>query len=62
MAERFRIQRVRDGDTVSAMLERGDLDALIYPETPLGATGSKPTLRPSTPDQFPAMSDPQSAQ
>lgn len=33
-ATSFRISRVRDGRTVTAMVESGELDALIYPDLP----------------------------
>jgi 4,5-dihydroxyphthalate decarboxylase len=36
-ADRFRISRVAEGESVVAMLERGELDALIYPDVPPGA-------------------------
>jgi 4,5-dihydroxyphthalate decarboxylase len=34
MPDRFRYSRVPDGETVTAMVARGDLDALIYPDVP----------------------------
>jgi 4,5-dihydroxyphthalate decarboxylase len=45
-AGRFRIRRARDGDTVTAMLERGDLDGLIYPELPAAIQRGDDRVRP----------------
>lgn len=36
LGERYRLRRTAEGDSVTAMLERGDLDALIYPD-PVGS-------------------------
>jgi 4,5-dihydroxyphthalate decarboxylase len=37
MPPRFRFARVPEGETVTAMLLRGELDALIYPDVPVEA-------------------------
>jgi 4,5-dihydroxyphthalate decarboxylase len=47
---RFRISRCRDGDTVTSMLERGDLDALIYPERLEAALRDDPRVARLFPD------------
>ncbi|HYH93434.1 MAG TPA: PhnD/SsuA/transferrin family substrate-binding protein [Candidatus Saccharimonadales bacterium] len=49
-ADRFRMRRAPDGDTVTAMLERGDLDALIYPETPAAIVRGDPRVARLFPD------------
>lgn len=38
-ASRYRIHRVDDGNSVVAMVARGDLDGLIYPDLPEGLLG-----------------------
>jgi len=47
---RFRIERAPGSDTVTAMLERGDLDALIYPETPEAVRRGDPRIARLFPD------------
>jgi 4,5-dihydroxyphthalate decarboxylase len=42
----YRIERVSPGQTVTAMLETGELDALIYPELPHAAVAGDPRIRP----------------
>ena len=42
--DRFRLSRCPEGDTVTAMLERGDLDALIYPERPAAIDRGDPRV------------------
>jgi 4,5-dihydroxyphthalate decarboxylase len=56
-AERFRIRPVADGDTVTAMLERGDLDGLIYPELPGAIRRGDPRVKPLFPDARQAEMD-----
>jgi len=46
----FRIERVPEGKTVTAMVETGELDALIYPELPQSILGGDPRVRPLFPD------------
>ena len=41
----YRLRRVAEGGTVTAMLERGELDALIYPETPVPIHRGDPRVR-----------------
>lgn len=41
----YRVTRVADGRSVTAMAESGDLDALIYPELPLAAADDGPIVR-----------------
>jgi 4,5-dihydroxyphthalate decarboxylase len=41
----FSIRRVEVDSSLSQLLERGEIDALIYPETPRAATGSNPRVR-----------------
>jgi 4,5-dihydroxyphthalate decarboxylase len=41
----YRLGRVAEGDSVTAMLERGDLDALIYPEVPAAFQRGDPRVR-----------------
>jgi 4,5-dihydroxyphthalate decarboxylase len=43
---RFAIRRPPDGDTVTAMLERGDLDGLIYPDVPEAIVRGDSRVRP----------------
>jgi 4,5-dihydroxyphthalate decarboxylase len=47
---RFRIRRVDSGETVTAMLADGALDALLYPETPESIRGGDPRVAPLFPD------------
>jgi 4,5-dihydroxyphthalate decarboxylase len=42
---RYRLRRVDDGESVTAMLERGELDALIYPEVPAAIRRGDPRIR-----------------
>jgi 4,5-dihydroxyphthalate decarboxylase len=42
---RFRLRRVADGESVTAMLEQGELDALIYPEVPAAIHRGDPRVR-----------------
>jgi 4,5-dihydroxyphthalate decarboxylase len=42
----FRLSRVPDGAQVTAMLEHGELDALIYPEVPAAIRNGDPRVRP----------------
>jgi 4,5-dihydroxyphthalate decarboxylase len=46
----FRIERVPDGKTVTAMVETGELDALIYPELPQSILAGDARVRPLFPD------------
>ncbi|MGH7484196.1 MAG: ABC transporter substrate-binding protein, partial [bacterium] len=43
--ERFRLSYVEHGQSVTAMLERGELDALIYPEVPKAIENGDPRVR-----------------
>ena len=42
---RFRVGRVAEGESVTGMLERGELDALIYPEVPQSILRGDPRVR-----------------
>jgi 4,5-dihydroxyphthalate decarboxylase len=44
--DEYRIERVPSGTTVTAMLERGELDALIYPDMPKQALGAASRIKP----------------